>query len=216
MSSIGNITNLSEAYDTEYDARDFKRGEIYYVDFEDIGYANKHVTSKRRPAVIIQNNKGNECSSILIVALITSAYKKPDPFQYTFNLNGRESTIMFEQIFTIDKFRVLEKCGELTYEQMKQADDTLMFSLALNRLSLENVMDINVVSLLTKRTKTYEKVYFEVQIDFANNQHRIINIELDKVKEFDKTISKDTDFDELKHKFDCCRGLNWLVNNSEI
>ena len=91
-----------------------------------------------------------------------------------------------------------------------------MFSLQLNRFSLENVQDIEINSIITKKTKLEETIYFEIEIKFAYNQTKIINIKLENLKKFNKNITKDIDFIELKNMLDCCKGLNWLVNNNEI
>ena len=215
MATLGELTKISDAFDNTYDPREFKRGEIYYVDLDDIGYTNKHISSKSRPALIIQNDRGNSVSQTLIVALITSADKKDYPFQYKFSLNGRQSIIMLEQIFSLDKFRVTDKYGELTPVQMREVEKRIMYSLELNKFSLDNVKDIDVLSVVEKKTKISTTVYFEFTIIFTDNQNQILNISLDKLKLFDKSITKETDFSTLKKTFDCCKGLNWLVNNCE-
>ena len=220
MAKLADMTDLRDLYETEYDPREFKRGEVYYVDLEDIGYTSKHISNKTRPGLIIQNNKGNEMGHTLIVALLTTSDKKIYPFQYHVTLNNRKSIIMCEQIMTIDKYRVLEKLGELTPQQMREADKVLMYSLQLNKLSLENVSDISVVSVVTKKIKStskkyQEKIYFEINIFFTNNQIEPIKIELETLQKFNPSITKDTDFDELKTMLDCCKGLSFLVNNNE-
>lgn len=218
MATIGqtakNIADL--ANDNYYDDRVFKRGDIYYLDLEDIGYGSKYVQTKTRPALIIQNDVGNLHSGTLIVALLTTSFKKPYPFQYCFSLNGRDSVIMFEQVMTVDKFRMLEKCGELSFQQMKDAEEKLMYSLQLNRMSLENIVDFDVISVVSEKNRNDEIIYFKFEVKFENNLKSIINIELNKLREFDPTIGRDTDFDELKEIFDCCRGLHWLARNNHI
>lgn len=141
----------SSETNTEYDDREIKRGEIYFINLEDIGYVSKHILSKTRPALVIQNDVGNARGQTIIVALLTTTYKKPYPFQYHINLNNRESVILFEQIMSIDKARLMDKIGELTYQQMKEAEEKLMFSLQLNKFSLENIQDIEINSVITKK-----------------------------------------------------------------
>lgn len=216
MSKIGESSKaLSELSDV-YDDRNFKRGEIYYLDLSDAVYASSYVTNKTRPALIIQNDIGNLHSPTTIVALLTTHIKKPYPFQYFFNLNGRDSAIMFEQIMTVDKFRILEKCGELNAKQIKEAEDNLMYSLALNRLSLENVSGISVNSVVSKLTRTGQYIYFEIEIHFENNVNKIIQITLDNLRLFDDTITENSTLDDLEKKLDCCRGLHWLAKYNDI
>jgi mRNA interferase MazF len=216
MARITDVTNLSEVLDTTYEDREFKRGEIYYVDLDDVGYATPYIQNKTRPALVIQNNIGNSQSQTLIIALLTTADKKPYPFQYAINLNGRESKIMMEQIMTIPKNRMLQKFGELTPKQIIEADQALMYSLALSRLSFCNIANIEIVSMISERTKTSESIYFLFNLFYNNISKQEIRISLEDLQKFDNTITKDTDFDELKHKTDCCRGLNWLINNCEF
>lgn len=216
MSTIGQMTKLSELIPTEYDLREFKRGEIYYVDLEDIGYASKNVMAKTRPALIIQNNIGNAHSQTVIIALLTTSYKKDYPFQYQFKLNNRDSIIMFNQVMTVDKYRLLEKCGELTDSQMKSAEEKLMYSLQLNRLSFENLIDFNVVSVVNKKTKSQETTYFEVELLFEHNLSQLSQITLENLQKFNATITKSTSFDDLKQLLDCCEGLHWLARYNGI
>lgn len=110
------------------------RGEIYYVDFGDgVGSEEKGV----RPAVVIQNEKGNFYSPTIIVSPITTQSKTVIPTHvdlYNNFDNGLKdkSTAMLEQIFTIDKQRLGEKIGSLTEDEMKKIDKALKISLDLN------------------------------------------------------------------------------------
>ena len=216
MATLGNTSNLSEAFDHTYDTREIKRGEIYYVDLEDINYTNTHVAGKTRPAIVISNNIGNARSDTAIVALLTTQRKKEYKFQYTFMLNSRESVVMCEQLMTLDDYRLKDKISELTNQQMKELEQALMYELQLNKLSLENIVDFDIVSLTTRKTRLSEETYFEAKIEYEGNQFQIINISLDKLKAFDSKITKDTEFTDIKKRLDNCAGLHWLVTNNEI
>lgn len=196
-----------------YDDRTFKRGEIYYIDLEDINEITAHVSHKSRPALIIQNDKGNVMSPTLIVALLTTAIRKDYPFQFRLTINGRDTIIMFEQILTIDKNRIKEKYSELSPQQMKEADLRLMYSLQLDRLSLANIVGVDVLSLISKKDKDGERIYFEIRLLFQRYNH-IVEIDLDALKEFDPSITESTSFEELAKMLDCCKGISWLINNS--
>lgn len=96
---------------------DVKWGDICYVDF---GKNEGSEQNGIRPAIIIQNDKGNEHSPTTIVASITSQDKKPMPTHvwvkpYQSGLN-RPSTILCEQIRTIDKSRIISKVGHIDTE----------------------------------------------------------------------------------------------------
>ena len=87
-------------------------GDIIFADFGD---GNGSEQGGIRPALVIQNNKGNLHSPTIIVACITSADKRflPTHVLVTPEQSGlkKESTIMFEQIRTIDKSRIISKVG---------------------------------------------------------------------------------------------------------
>lgn len=97
---------------------DIKWGDVVYVDFTDNSRNSEQ--NGIRPAIIIQNDKGNEHSPTTIVVPITSQEKKPMPTHvmvkpYQSGLN-KVSTIMCEQIRTIDKSRIISKVGHIDTE----------------------------------------------------------------------------------------------------
>ena len=210
------VDNLSDIIDNnDYDPREFKRGEVYFVDLEDTGYGTKYLQTKTRPALIIQNNVGNAKSATLIIALITSVDKKLYPFHYKVNIKGRDSTILLEQIMTVDKFRILEKLTELTPQQIKEVDISLMYSLYLSRLSICNITYFEVVSMILEKTKERESIYFLFDLFYNNIPKQEAKVSLEDLQAFNSTITKDIQFDDLKKMLDCCRGLNFLLNHNE-
>lgn len=100
---------------------DVKWGDVIYVDF------GKGVGSEQggvRPAVVIQNNKGNNHSPCTLVAPMTSSEEKPylptHIIVYPTKDSGLKkiSTIIFEQTRAIDKSRILSKVGHLDAESL--------------------------------------------------------------------------------------------------
>lgn len=94
---------------------EIKWGDVVYVDFTDNSRDSEQ--NGIRPAIIIQNDKGNEHAPTTIVASITSQEKRYIPTHvtvkpYQSGLN-KVSTIMFEQIRTIDKSRIISKVGHI-------------------------------------------------------------------------------------------------------
>lgn len=94
---------------------EIKYGDICYVDFGDNNVGSEQ--NGVRPAIIIQNDKGNEFAPTTIVASITSQGKKLMPTHVVVypEQSGlkKTSTIMFEQIRTIDKTRIVNKVGHI-------------------------------------------------------------------------------------------------------
>lgn len=110
-----------------------KRGEIYRVDW---GPGRGSEQSGLRPALIIQNDIGNQYSPTTIVAAITTASVKPYPFvvAITASESGlpRDSSINLSAIMTIDKTRLRDKCAELSQAKMGEVDLAIKKSLALD------------------------------------------------------------------------------------
>ena len=110
-----------------------ERGDIFLVNFnpkrgtEQEGY---------RPALVIQNNVGNEMGSTTIVAAITTNIKKTYPFMVRLEAGegglDRESMVNLAQILTIDKDeRLTHKLGALSEQKMTHVDNAIKISLAL-------------------------------------------------------------------------------------
>ena len=89
---------------------------------------------KIRPAVIIQNDDGNEHSPITIVApIISKVYTKVYPTNVFLSSTesglSKDSTILLNQIRTIDKTRISKKIGSLPLEIMRNVDEAIRSSL---------------------------------------------------------------------------------------
>ncbi len=111
---------------------DVKRGEIYWVDWNP-GRGSE--LTGLRPALIIQNDIGNRLSITTIVAALTTVTKKSYPFlvRVTAKESGipEDSRVNLAAIMTIDKSRVLHKCGQLIVEKMSEVDTAIKASLGL-------------------------------------------------------------------------------------
>lgn len=90
-----------------------------------------------RPCVIIQNDAGNQYSSTVIVAAMTTKDKKELPTHIAVSAEDycldSNTTILLEQIRTIDKSRLQSFVGRLSDGTMRRVDEALHISLALNK-----------------------------------------------------------------------------------
>ncbi|EOU2044928.1 type II toxin-antitoxin system PemK/MazF family toxin [Clostridium perfringens] len=121
-------------------SRAYLRGDIFYADLPD---QNGSEQSGVRPVVIIQNNLGNKYGRTLIVAPITSRDKKDLPVHSEIYNNSleKDSTILLEQVTTIDKNKVKEFVGHLTRNELKNLNIALARSVGLMDLnSLEFII----------------------------------------------------------------------------
>ena len=108
-----------------------KRGEIWIVNWNP---ARGSEQSGRRPALIIQNDIGNEKASTTIVASVSSKVKL-----YPMNVlieppeGGllKPSIITTSQILTVSKQRLEKRLGVLTDEKMKAVDQAVKLSLSI-------------------------------------------------------------------------------------
>lgn len=111
----------------------FLRGDLYFIKFEQ-GTGSEQ--KGNRPAVVLQNDVGNLCSPTLIIATLTSRThkKRTLPTHCLLDTPGltKPSIFQAEQIFTIDKSRVLRYMGHLSPEEMRQVDAAVKISLALH------------------------------------------------------------------------------------
>ena len=111
-----------------------KRGEIYLVSFDPtVG----HEIRKTRPALIIQNDVGNQYSPLTIVAAITSKVSGvPYPVEVVVEpskSNGlsARSTVRLDQIRTVDRQRLIKRLGLTDAATMELVDQALKISLGL-------------------------------------------------------------------------------------
>lgn len=214
MGTIGELTTLRELL-PDRDERKISRGEVYYVDLEGVEYASRYVQRKTRPALIVQNDIGNQRAETVIIAPMTRQFKKPYPFQYRVDLNGTQSVILFEQLLTVDKFRVLDYMGTLTEPQMQEAEQALMHSLGLNRLSLDNILGFDVENKVTRETKTGTTVTFTFCFDLQYGGPAKMKVPLEALHLFDPALNAGSGLETVRRSLDNCQGLHWIVTHRE-
>lgn len=101
-----------------------KRGEIYIADLNPVKGSEQGGT---RPVLILQNDLGNRHSPTVIVAAITGKPKKKLITHVPVSSSGlpKTSTVLLEQIRTIDKSRLLEYVGEAAPKDMADIGEAL-------------------------------------------------------------------------------------------
>ena len=108
-----------------------KRGEVWMANFNPgRGSEQKGI----RPALIIQNDIGNQYASTTIVAAITTTIKKyPVTVLITQGAGGlkENSMVNLAQILTIDKGRLIKKLGRLEEDKMSGVDEAIKVSLGI-------------------------------------------------------------------------------------
>lgn len=110
-----------------------KRGEVYYADFDPtVGSEQGGV----RPLLIIQNDVGNKYSPTTVVVPITSKIgkKSHQPTHVPIVCDGLFacSTVLLEQIRTIDKSRIRWRVGMVDAETMRKVEMALLVSVGID------------------------------------------------------------------------------------
>ncbi|HBY56905.1 MAG TPA: MazF family transcriptional regulator [Candidatus Atribacteria bacterium] len=110
-----------------------KRGEIWIVSLEPV---KGHEIGKKRPALVISNDRNNLYAETITVIPITSNTSKVYPFEVLLtkkeaNLKN-DSKVKCNQIRTIDKKRLLSVLGSLSPETLEKVKQALLIHLGMS------------------------------------------------------------------------------------
>ena len=110
-----------------------KRGEIYWADFEPHRGVEQ---GGRRPALVVQNDRGNQFAAYTTVVAVSSA-PRSTAYPFTVQLDDGEgdlpirSFVNCSQLLTIDKSRLGDYIGSLSTERMVEVNSGLRYHLEL-------------------------------------------------------------------------------------
>lgn len=106
-----------------------RRGDIVLVDLSNrVGFEQGGI----RPCLVIQNDVGNINAPTTIVAPLTTRTKKVDlPTHMGVDVKY-PSMVMFEQITTIDKSRLISILDRISYTEMQEVDQKIKVSLGVS------------------------------------------------------------------------------------
>lgn len=113
------------------------RGEIWHVDFEPTRGSE---ANKRRPAVLVSNDRANATATrlgrgVVTVVPITSATAKVYPFQVLLSSPGSGLTVpskaQAEQIRSVAAERLSRRVGAVSPDEMAAIDEALRLHLGL-------------------------------------------------------------------------------------
>ena len=151
-----------------------KRGDIYYVNsnYQEVGSE----TRGGRPAVIVSNEKNNETSDTVEIVYMTTKTKTDLPTHVVTRRAPKISTVLCEQITTVDKKRLGDWIGAVSDNELAEIDSALAISLG-----------IDFATLPGKRTEEPAKEPEAPQAEPASNK------ELDDMK--DRAIKAETERD---------------------
>lgn len=101
-----------------------RRGDLYYLDF---GITVGSEQNGVRPVIVVSNKMANRYSPTILVSPITSRFSKKElPTHVKLNHRecglNRESQVLLEQIYTVDKSRLGTYIGSADRETMDKID----------------------------------------------------------------------------------------------
>ena len=110
-----------------------KRGQLVWVDFKE---RDGSCQSGKRPAVIIQNDRGNKFSTTTMVIPITSKNKRDLPVHIKltkdYDIAYKGNILMAEQLTVIDKSQILAIGDILDEVELKELDKAMTIQLDLS------------------------------------------------------------------------------------
>ena len=111
--------------------RTVRRGDVYLADLNPaIGCEQGGI----RPVLVLQNDIGNLHSPTTIVAAVTAKQTKkslPVHMPISAYMLRTDSTLLLEQIRTIDKCRLQAYLGSISQKEMRDIDRALKLSIGL-------------------------------------------------------------------------------------
>ena len=110
-----------------------KKGDLYFADLSPVTGSEQ---GGIRPVLVVQNDVGNRYSPTIIVAAITSRKNKADlPTHVEIEAGGnglsKNSTVLMEQLRTIDKTRLKERIGTIDRNLLPEINQALSVSLGI-------------------------------------------------------------------------------------
>ena len=114
-----------------------RKGDLYFADLSPVMGSEQGGV---RPVLVVQNDVGNKYSPTIIVAAITSRQNKADlPTHVAIAAGGnglsKDSTVLLEQLRTIDKKRLKERLGTIDKTRLPEVDEALSISLGIDENS---------------------------------------------------------------------------------
>lgn len=105
-----------------------KRLEIYWTELEKKG----SIQGGLRPCLLVSNNLACQHSPTLIVVPITTAAKKQLPTHMNItNVLKSKSTILFEQLITVNKEQLINKITDMPTYYEEEVNEKIEISLGL-------------------------------------------------------------------------------------
>lgn len=106
-----------------------KRGEVYWVD---LNPTKGSEINKLRPCVIISATPINRARRTVVVVPLSTQAKLVPPITVAVNCLGKQVVAVCDQVRTVDKSRLVEPAGCLSFNDLTSLNDALRQVLCIN------------------------------------------------------------------------------------
>ena len=114
--------------------RIISRGDVYWVDLSKISSVyDKHTQLGTRPCIVISNNTNNDYSNMIQIVPCTTKEDYLPQHTYVYLMHNVKSWVLPEQILSIEKKYLGEKCFYLSRKQFLQVEKAVQIQLGMWR-----------------------------------------------------------------------------------
>lgn len=154
----------------------FNKGDVFYVQSDNITQPIGSEMWADRPAVIVSNDGNNHHSPILQIIYLTSSFrKKLSPMHVELKSLGEHSIAMCEQIYTIDKSRLTKYIAHITDTELDNIKKAISFCLGLDAINCstvfkkwENYIKKNKIDIMLEQEHLIETTSNQTIINLRN------------------------------------------------
>lgn len=107
----------------------YLRGDIVWATSSSM--VDTSIQLGKRPFLIVSNNKNNQHSDILTAVPLTTKYKKYMPTHYHILVNGKENTVLAEQITCISKNNIIDYIDTIEDDDLHKVEEKIKIQLDL-------------------------------------------------------------------------------------
>ena len=143
-----------------------KRGEIYLTALDP---AVGHKIKKTTPALVVRSDTSNRYSAVILMAPIASSARLPiSPVHVLQPADSHtgltvSSVAVFNQIWAVDRKRLIKKIGAVDASLLAQADNAIkaLFGLTLSRSDLDAESPPSITDAIARSTRDFKTGRYE-------------------------------------------------------
>lgn len=149
-----------------------ERGDIFYVGLTPFVTGREQWAG--RPGIIVSNDQNNLHSETVEVVYCTTRYKPNLPTHTTVLSTPYESTVLCEQVTTVDISRLGNYIGRCTEKEMREIDRCIRVSLGLQTDKTENPNPAYVPPMGSRQKESEEMIALRVERDTYRKMYEMV------------------------------------------